>query len=122
MPSLSTAEAGPPMTSSPPSRHTLFRRCAAGPRTAGEQDAGAAGVRGDAASVVLCMPLQGAVSSLPSWPASARLSAACASFSPIPQPSSPIPAAGSQLEKFLCLGDDRHIVQVWVQGRPVKNV
>lgn len=26
-----------------------------------------------------------------------------------------------ELEKFLCLGDDRHIARVWVQGRPVKG-
>jgi cytosine/adenosine deaminase-related metal-dependent hydrolase len=25
------------------------------------------------------------------------------------------------IEKFLTLGDDRHIAQVWVQGRPIKH-
>ncbi|KAL4422640.1 hypothetical protein ABPG75_008837 [Micractinium tetrahymenae] len=31
------------------------------------------------------------------------------------------PSLLQELEKFLCLGDDRHITNVWVQGRPVKG-
>ncbi|EFN55526.1 hypothetical protein CHLNCDRAFT_8558, partial [Chlorella variabilis] len=37
-----------------------------------------------------------------------------AAYDLFPQ-SSPL----EQVEKFLCCGDDRHIVQVWVQGRPI---
>lgn len=32
----------------------------------------------------------------------------------------PLIACPLQVEKFLCLGDDRHIQQVWVQGKPVE--
>lgn len=39
-----------------------------------------------------------------------------AAYDLFPQ-SSPL----EQVEKFLCCGDDRHIVQVWVQGRPIKH-